>query len=477
MAQHSAKSGIAWSAIERFSVQGVQFFLSILLARFLLPSDYGLIAMLGIFIAVSQQFINGGFSMALIQKQNKSEKDYSTVFYFNMVMAFLLYFVLFFTAPIISEFYDEPKLIEITRFAAFSLIISSVSLIQETKLRIDLDFKTLSKASFSSAFISGVIGVLFAAYGYGVWALVIQSLLGALIRTMILLIVTRWRPLFSFSIESFRNLFGFGSRLLLSNLLHTIYLNLYTLVIGKFYSPYNVGLYNRAVSLSQYPSTNIVSMVSNVFYPKLCEAQESEKECRHVLVRYLRLTMYIVTPLCFGLAAMAEPFVYVVLTDKWTDLIIPLKILSWAYVLYPLMSMNNQPILARSRSDLFLVSEIIKKVVAIIVMIIAIPYGLSMLCLSVLVYNIVDFLITIPFTKKVIKTGYVHQFKEFAPVLCAGVIMEIIIELFLYYSTFSAHFNFIIGMLIGVVSFIMMCIILKIPELKDCLSIVRKYNI
>lgn len=466
MSQYSSKKGIIWSTVERLSVQGVQFILSMILARYLLPSDYGLIAMLNIFLAVSQTFIDSGFGNALIQKQDRTETDYSTVFYFNLTLSILLYIMLFFAAPIIASFYEEPLLKLVLRVSALSLVINSASLIQLTKLRIELDFKTISKASLTSAILSGVTGVFMAVNGYGVWSLVTQTLLSAFLNTLILWFLTKWHPLLVFSKKSFITLFEFGSKLLFSNLLHTIYLNLYTLVIGKFYTSSNVGLYNRASNLSHFTSTNLVGILNRVYYPILCETQNDKVKFRATFIKYVRLATFVVVPLGFGLASIAEPFVEVVLTHRWVDLIWPLKILSWAFVLYPLMSMYCQPLSAAGRSDLYLKAEIVKKVAAIVVMVVAIPFGLMSLCLSVLAYNLLDVVIIMHYLPMVVDTGFKHQIKELYIFFISGIAMELTIEIILHCTTISYLVSLPLCIVVGAGVYLTLMWAFKVPELR-----------
>lgn len=233
-------NGVIWSAVERFSVQGIQFLLTLVIARLVTPAEYGLVAMLSIFMAIAQTFIDSGFGNALIQKKDRDEVDFSTVFYFNIIIALLCYTLLYFCAPLIASFYNQPELTEITRFVGVNLILMSISIVQNTKLNISLNFKMLSKVSLISVIISGTAGIVSAYHGWGVWALVLQGLLNNAIRTTLLWINAKWKPLFVFSKKSFHRLFSFGSKLLASGLMHTIYLNLYSLVIGKFYNAADV---------------------------------------------------------------------------------------------------------------------------------------------------------------------------------------------------------------------------------------------
>ena len=315
--KHRAIKGVMWSAVERFSVQGIQFVLSIVIARLVLPSEYGLIAMLGIFLAIAQTFVDSGFSNALIQKKDRTEVDYSTVFYFNILIALVVYGVLFISAPYIASFYREPELTVVTRWVGLNLLLNGLSIVQRAKLTVCVDFKTQAKASLIAVLMSGLVAVCLAYRDYGVWALVLQSLLSSFLNTLLLWIFSRWLPLWCFSWKSFRSLFSFGSKLLLSGLLHTIYINLYSLVIGRRYSAMDVGFYNRANQFSGFPSTNLVGIITRVIYSVQCELQDDTERLNRSFMCYLRVSCYIIFPLMTLLAVLSDPLIRFLLTDKW----------------------------------------------------------------------------------------------------------------------------------------------------------------
>lgn len=421
--RHQAVKGVVWSAVERFSVQGIQFILSIIIARLVAPSEYGLIAMLGIFLAIAQTFIDSGFSNALIQKKNRTEKDFSTVFYFNIVIAVIVYLILFLSSPYIAAFYNESQLELITKWIGLNLIVSSFSIVQRAKLTIQLDFKTQAKASLIAVVLSGIVGVILAYRGFGVWALVTQALLNNILDTVLLWGYAKWFPSLMFSYSSFRILFSFGSKLLLSGLLHTVYINLYSLIIGKRYSATDVGYYNRAYSLAQFPSINLVGIITRAIYPIQCEVQEDEEKLNSSFILYLRMSCYIIFPLMIGLAVLAKPLVIVLLTEKWLPITTLLSILCIAYMWFPLMVLNNQLLTVKGRSDYFLKAEIIKKVVAILILLFTMPFGLEILCYGILLYNLLDYLIIVFFVKRVINTTYWTQIKNIAPILFLNLCM------------------------------------------------------
>lgn len=471
--QNKAVKGVVWSAVERFSVQGIQFVLSIVIARLVAPSEYGLIAMLGIFLAIAQTFIDSGFSNALIQKQDRSDIDFSTVFYFNIVLAALFYLLLFFTSPFIAGFYREPLLTVVTRWVGLNIVISAFSIVQRAKLTIQLDFKTQAKVSLIAVVVSGLAGIVMAYYGYGVWALVSQALLSNFLNTLLLWIFARWVPLWVYSWASFRRLFAFGSKLLLSGLLHTLYLNLYSLVIGKKYSAIDVGFYNRAYSLAQYPSVNIVGVLARAIYPVQCELQNDEKRLQDSFLQYLRMACYIVFPLMVGLAVLAKPLVLLVLTEKWLPAAELLSILCLAYMWYPVMVINNQMLNVKGRSDYFLKAEIIKKIAAIAILFMTLPFGLRVLCWGVVLYNLLDCVIIIHFTKKVIKTGYREQIRNIFPFLTLNLVMGGVVYFIFQFFTLPI-WQIICGFIAGLLSYGILSYGLRLREVQYITFLFRK---
>ena len=287
-------NGVIWSAIDRFSTQGIQFIFSILIARLLMPSDYGVIAMLGIFLAVSQTFIDSGFGTALVQKANRTETDFSTVFYFNIVVAILFYILLWFSSPYIASFYNIPMLEDVTKVVALILLFGALSGIQSAKLSIAINFKTRAKISVISAISTGCVGLYLAYNGYGAWALVFQMVFSSFLGTILLWYFVRWVPKLVFSWQSFRQLFSFGSKLLASALLDTTYNNIYPLVIGKVYSSTSLGLYSRASGLAQYPSSNITGVLQSVTFPVLCSIQNDENRLTDAYRRFIRMSAFII---------------------------------------------------------------------------------------------------------------------------------------------------------------------------------------
>lgn len=415
--KQQATTSVFWSAVERFSVQGIQFILSIIIARILLPSDYGLIAMLTVFLAIAQVFIDSGFANALTQKKVQTETDYSTVFYFNIVVSVILYIVLYFTAPLIASFYEEDLLVKMMRVVGLTLIINSFGIVQQAKLTIALDFKRQAQASLIAVIISGGIGLWMAFSGYGVWTLVYQSLINNLLRVIILWIYSRWWPAFCFSIMSFNALFAFGSKLLLSSLLHTLYTNLYTLIIGKRFASVELGYYNRAFSLAQFPSVNFASIIVRAMYPIQCRLQDDHEQLCSLFLKYMCMACYLVFPVMIGLCALADPLVRFLLTDKWLPVVPLLQILCIAYMWDPVMIINNSMLNVKGRSDYFLYAEILKKIAAFLILFLTIPFGLKIMCAGLILYAFADMLIVTWYVRKIINISLLTQVQTLYPIV------------------------------------------------------------
>jgi len=463
--KQKAAKGVLWSAIERFSAQGVQFVLGIIVARLLLPSDYGLIGMLAIFMAISQTFIDSGFGTALIQKKDRDELDFSTTFYFNIIVALFFYGVLFVSAPLIADFYKQPILISLTRVVGLSIIINSFAVVQRTKYTINLDFKTQTKASLSSILISGVIGIYLAYTGYGVWALVWQALVRRLTNTIVLWLYSRWLPREGFSYTRFKKLFSFGSRLLASGLIDTLYGNIYLIIIGKFFSASQLGFYTRAKQFNDFPSSNITGILSRVTFPMLSTLQDDDTKLLLTYRKLIKLSALVIFPLMMGLAALADPLIRLILTDKWVDSIWMLQLLTFAGMWYPVQALNLSILNVKGRSDLFLRLEIIKKVIITIILVISIPFGLKWMIIGQIIIAYLVLTINTYYTKRIIGYGFFQQMEDLLKVLLLSFSMGTLI----YFTIPLIQGNMlklIVGILEGVVFYTPIAWFFNIGEIK-----------
>lgn len=466
-------SGVMWSAIERFSLQGVQFVMQLVMARLLLPSDYGMIAMLTIFLQIAQAFIDSGFTNALIQKKDRTEVDYSTVFYFNIIIALLFYCILFVSAPLIAKFYNMPDLILVMRVMALSLIILSFSAVHKTKLTIEINFKIQSKITLIAAGISGIIGVGIAYLGYGVWALVYQSILNAMLTTILFNCFYRWKPLKTFSMKSFKRLFSFGSKLLVSGLIHTVYYNLYGIVIGKRFSAAELGYYTRAEQFAILPSYNLSAIITRVTFPILNSIQDDNERLASTYRKYIRLSSYLIFPLMVGLASLANPLVDLFLTEKWNGTVALLQILCFDWMFDHLSGINLNLLYVKGRSDLALRLEIIKKIIAITILLASIPLGIIGMCLGRVLYSLIATYANTYYTNSLIGLSFRTQLKDIIPYLILSLAMGGVVYATTYLGL-SNIIQLIIGITIGILFYISISYIFKITSLKVLLQLIHK---
>lgn len=465
--------GVLWSCVDRFSSQGIQFVFSILIARLLLPSDYGVVAMLAIFLAVSQLFIDSGFGTALVRKQDRTDIDFCTVFYFNIAVGFFCYLVLWLISSYIASFYGIPLLEDVTKVVSLTFVFSSFSGVQSAKLSIAIDFKTRARISVWVTFLTGSIGLWMAYRGHGVWALAIPSVLSSLLRTILLWFYVRWMPKLIFSWKSFRELFSFGSKLLASALLDTLYNNVYTLVIGKFFSSTALGVYSRADGLAQCPSSNITGVLQGVTFPVLSSIQNEPERLASAYKHFLRLSAFIVFPLMIGLAAVADPLIRLMLTDKWEGAIYLLQIVCFSMMWYPIHAINLNLLQVKGRSDFFLKLEVIKKIQGVIILCLTVPLGIVAMCYGRIVNSLLSLVYNTYYTKRLIDYGYWAQMKDLLHILAHSMVMGILVWLVVQ-AFDSLWLQLFVGILTGMVYYVVGAKLMKFDEYSELMSLVKK---
>ena len=369
MAEQSLKDktvkGVAWSGIDNVAQFGVSFLVSIVLARLLSPDDYGLIGIITIFTAVCTALINGGFTTALIRKKDATDDDYNTAFIVNLVISLLLFVVIYLCSPLIADFFCREELVALTRVSSLGMIIGALGLVQQTRLTKRIDFKTQTKITIIASIASGIVGIVMALMGFGVWSLVAQSLLSQGIRTVLLWLANKWVPQLRFSSDSFHELFGFGWKMMMSGVLDTVWKELYQVVVGKFYSSATLGQYTRAKGFSQLFSSNLTNVIQRVTYPVLSNIQDDKERMIAAYRRIIKVTMFIAAISMFFLGAISEPLLYCLIGPKWHEASIYLPLICISMSLYPLHAINLNMLQVQGRSDLFLVLEIIKKIIAL----------------------------------------------------------------------------------------------------------------
>lgn len=424
-------SGLFWSFSDLVANQGIQFIIQVILARLLVPKDFGIIGMITVFIAISQSFIDSGFTNALIREKELSQKDYSTVFYFNLFMAILIYVILFFSAGAIGKFFAEPQLIAIVKVIGLVLIINSFGLIQRTMLTKNINFKTQTKINVISSIVSGIIAVVFAYIGFGVWSLVIKTLVMQLIQSLLLCMYNRWIPSLVFSMDSFKRFFGFGWKLLVSGLINTLYNNLYYLIIGKVFSASDLGYYTNAQKLRDTASQSISTSVQKVGYPVLSSIKEDEDRLREGYKKIIKTSVYITFPLMIGLAAVANPLIRLIFGPKWINSIQYFQILCLSGMLYPLHAINLDILQVKGRSDLFLGLEIIKKAIGLLSIAIVLYFKLGIMGLvwALVINSYIAYFLNSHYSSELLNYSTMQQIRDITPAFIASIVMGIIVYL------------------------------------------------
>ena len=469
--------GVAWSAVEKFLRQGLMTLFSIIVARQLLPSDYGLVAMITIFLVVAQIFVDSGFVEALIQKQDRTEVDFSTTFWFNIGVALSIYVVLLLCAHLVADFYNEPLLKELLVWMALIFIINAFRTVQQAKLNIAMDFRRQAWVSIVAISVSGCAGVWMAYHGFGVWTLVWQPLLQNFLNVALLWLSTGWMPSFVFSRRSFEELFGFGSKLLISRVLHGIYTNGTFLLIGKFFSPAVTGLYSQSTQMTSFVPLALNDVVARVAYPIECALQDNNEELQRCFFRMLRLTCFLLFPLMIGLAALAEPLVRLLLTNKWLEAVPLMRILCFAWIWWPASNMSWQLLNAKHRSDYCLKAEIIKKTIAVLILVFSLFWSIEMVCVGILVYFIVDVYVMTQFTKRVLpKVTFAGEMRVLLPILVRAIVMGLFVYL-LRYIICSDIMLITIGVIVGSVFYMIIALLTSSQEAYYLVDMIRRKRI
>lgn len=448
--------GVAWSGIDNVAQYGVSFIVSIILARLLSPDDYGLLGIIAIFTAVCTALINGGFNTALIRKKDATDDDFSTSFIVNLSMSLLLYFVIYVCSPLIATWFNRQELVQLTRVSSLGMVIGAMALVQQTKLTKKIDFKTQTKITILASITSGVFGIIMALFGFGVWSLVAQHLSSTLFRTILLWFYSRWTPKLHFSKTSFHELFGFGWKIMVSSVLATIWKELYQVVVGKFYSPATLGQYTRAKQFSQLFSENLTSVIQRVTYPVLSNIQDDKERMVSAYRRIIKTTMFITAICMFFLGAISEPLLYCLIGPKWHEAATYLPLICISGSLYPLHAINLNMLQVQGRSDLFLVLEIIKKIIGVIPLACCVFWGvLPMLYVNLLV-GLLNYFLNSYYSGKIIKYNSWMQLKDIAPSFGIASLISISVY-FLKYLPISNWIILPIQFLVGVCVFFVVC--------------------
>lgn len=469
-------SGVGWSAADNLISYAVSFIVSIILARLLTPDDYGLLGLIGIVTAISTTITTAGFNNALIRKKSPTNDDYNTVFIFNLLTSIVLYVVLYFLSPAIARFFGRSELVALTRVSSISIIIGSLALTQRVQLTKRIDFKTQMKITLVASVISGIVGIILAILGFGVWALVAQHLSSSLIGTALLWAFNKWTPDFRFSKASFRELFGYSWKILLSRLIDTIWKELYQVVVGKFYSPATLGQYTRAKHFASFFSLNLTSVVQRVTFPVLSEVQDEKCRMLSAYRRMIKVTMFVTSISMFFLGAVSEPFIYCLIGPKWHEAATYLPYICISMSLYPLQAINLNMLQVQGRSDIFLILEIIKKVIGIAPLAVCVFVGIKWMLIVNIFTSIIAFFLNSYYTGKNLGYTSLMQLKDIAPSYGIAFLIAFLV-FFLKYLPISYYLVFPIQLLMG---FLVAWFLLEksnLAEYREIKEIVHSYLI
>jgi len=474
--QKKTLSGMLWTFGQKFSIELFAFIQGIILARLLVPAEFGLIAMTQIFFAISRCFIDSGFTTALVRKNNREAIDYSTVYVTNIVVTFFFAVVLYTCAPLIANFYNEIILTKIVRVNALLLFVNSFIAVQGTRMRINLQFKQLGICNVVVTLVTGLTSIFFAYMGFGVWALIYPNFLNPVISAFFYWHYQHWFPGFKFSWDIWKEYFSFGSKLLVSILINTIWENLYPIIIGKKYSAKDLGFYSKASSYAFLPAKTFQGVLEQVTFPVLSSIQDDVPRLRNAYRRLIRISGFIIFPMLIGIAVLAKPLVLLLLTDKWAASIPYLQVICLAAMWYPIHALNLNLLQIKGRSDLFLILEIIKKMVSLIVIILSVPFGVFYMCVGSAITSLVCLAINTYFTGKLINVGFITQMIDLLPSLLYSLSMGVCVWLLCSHIS-SLLGQLIVGIPLGVICYIGLSYILKSPELLYINQLVRKYVI
>jgi O-antigen/teichoic acid export membrane protein len=422
-------SALFWKLMERGGTQGIQFIIQIVLARLLAPEQFGTIAIVMVFISIATVFVQSGFNTALIQKKDADEIDFSSVFYLSLIISGMLYVLIYLIAPSVANFYRDPVLMPVLRILSLTLFFGAYNSIQNAYIARKMEFKKLFLSSFGAIVISGILGIISAYQGLGVWSLVIQQLVNQVLITIILFFVVKWKPQLVFSLDRLKILFSFGSKLLASSLLNVLYINLRTLIVGRTYNSETLGFYNRGEQFPKVIVTNIDGSIQTVMLPTLSAFQDDKQKVKQIVRRSILTSSFIIFPIMIGMAAVAEPLVKVVLTDKWIQSVPFLQIFCVSYAVMPIHTANLQAINALGRSDIFLKLEILKKVVGVGVLLISIPLGIYAIAIGMVFSGLISSFLNAYPNKQLLNYSYFEQLKDIFPSLLISLVMGIVVYL------------------------------------------------
>lgn len=464
--KQKTKTGIYWTFFNQFANNGLGFVVSIVMARLLTPEDYGITALPNVFLGLATVFIGGGFGVAMVRKPDLTEKDISTAFYYSISVGILCYVILFFASPFIAEFFDQPVLTSLVRVTALTFILSAMTTPQQIILQRRLDFKTPARISITTNIVGSVVGITIAYMGYGLWSLVITGVVTCFCSLFLYWLAVRWVPKEKWSKESFKYLWGIGNKLVGSDLLNTLDAQIVPLVIGKFYSPADLGFYNRAQTYASLPASQINGIVQSVTFPVLSKIQDDKEKMLAAYRRMIRTTAFIIFPIMLLLAALAKPVIILMLTEKWSESIIYLQIICFVTVWLPIGSMNGNILRVTGRTDYLLGLMAKKKIIGFVIMLMTLPFGVLWFCLGTVVTQLFCTYLNINTAAKVSNFTFWDQIRDIKHILLLSIFMFLSV-LSVSHIVSDLWLHLIIGGVLGIAIYLGAAFALGFAEIND----------
>lgn len=471
-----AAKSLVWTFTQQFGNQLIGFIISLLLARILLPEEFGLIGMIAVVVAIGNALLDGGLTKSLIRDKECDQEDYSTVFYFHIASSLVVYALVFVSAPLIADFYERTILINIIRVYSLSLVITSFSAVQLARLTKIMDFKTQALIAIPAAIIGGVVGIFLAYKDYGVWSLVWSSIITSTMNSIQVWIYSSWSPDFIFSRVKFKKHFNYGYKLTLSDLLNRVFNNLFLIVIGKYFSAAQVGFYTRAETMKQLPVNNISNALNKVSFPLLVSIKDDELRLKRVYKKLMLMVVFVVTPFLIFLAVLAEPTFRFLFTEKWLPAVPFFQILCITGILFPLHSYNLTILNIKGRSDLFLKLEALKKILIVIIIVLAVPFGILALLYGQVIVSLLAFFINARYTKKFIDYSVWQQITDIFPIIITAGFSGIIVFITDKYGL-SNELDIVritLGGITGIVAYFGFAFIFRFESLSELYKLILK---
>lgn len=471
--KQQTKKGLYWSFFNQFSNVGLNFCVGIVMARLLSPSDYGITALPAVFMSVAWILQNGGLGDALVRKPDLKEEDLSTAFYYSLAMGLTLYLTLFFAAPSIADFYETPVLIPLLRVTALTFLWGPLNTAQNVLLKRKLDFKTPTKIALTTRIASAIIGIVLAYMGYGLWALVVSGVLSSLLTMVLSWFAVKWMPKAKWDKASFKYLWNYGNKIMASGMLDTLYQNITPIFVAKYYSPADLGVYNRAQGYAALPSQQVTGVIQGVTFPVLSKMQDDNEALARNYRRMLKVTAFIVFPLMLMLSGLARPLVITLITAKWEACILLLQIMCFSMMWYPIHSINLNLLMVKGRSDLFLRLEVIKKIIALSILVFTLPQGLVVFCLGNIASSLISLVINTYYTGKLIHIGFFKQMKDLLPIFALSLLMFGAVHLSIHFVD-NLYLQILVGGMVGGIVYLGGAFLFRFKEIEDVLYMLKR---